>query len=68
MKAKETRVVRGVSPFITKVGASPISSPITKARASSISNIERRVLQRNISVSYALYKAHSLLGQNSGGA
>jgi hypothetical protein len=77
MKAKEMRVARGASPFITKVGASPIPSPITKecvspfitkAGESSIPNIERRALQRNVSISYAPYKAHSQLGQNSDGA
>jgi hypothetical protein len=34
MQVKEMCVSRGGSPFITKVGASPIPSPITKARAS----------------------------------
>jgi hypothetical protein len=76
MKEKETHISRGVSPFISKADASPISSPITKARASPfimkvgtspIPNIERHMLERNISVSYAPYKAHSQLGQNSGG-
>jgi hypothetical protein len=75
MKAKETRVARGTSPYIMKAGASSIPSPIMKARASPfiteagtspIPNIERRALQRNISVSYAPYKAHSQLGSNSG--
>jgi hypothetical protein len=65
MKAKETRAARGESPFIMKMGASPIPSPImkacvssfiTKAGMSHIPNIDRRVLQRNISVSYAPYK------------
>jgi hypothetical protein len=55
MKAKETRVARGASTFITKVGASPIP------------NIERRALERNVSISYAPYKARSQLGQNNGG-
>jgi hypothetical protein len=77
MKAKETRVARGVSPFIMKVDASPIPSPImkahmspfiTKAVVSPVPNIERHMLQRNVSISYAPYKAHSQLGQNSGGA
>jgi hypothetical protein len=77
MKAKETRVARGASPFIMKVGASPIPSPITKAHASpfitkvvtsSIPNIERCALQRNILVLYSPYEARSQLGQNSGGA
>jgi hypothetical protein len=77
MKSKETRVARGMSPFIMKVDACPIPSPITKERtspfitnvgASPISNIQKRVLQRNVTVSYAPYKAHSQLGQNSGGA
>jgi hypothetical protein len=31
MQVHETRVSRGVSPFITKAGASLIPSPITKA-------------------------------------
>jgi hypothetical protein len=56
MKAKETRVARGTSPFITKAGASLIPSSITKAcaspfitkaGASPIPDIERRMLQRN---------------------
>jgi hypothetical protein len=77
MKAKETHVPRGVSPFIIKVDASPIPSPIMKGcaspfftivGASPISNIERHTLQRNVSVLYAPYKAHFQLGQNSGGA
>jgi hypothetical protein len=34
MQVKETRVARGVSPFITKAGVSPIPSPIMKARTS----------------------------------
>jgi hypothetical protein len=77
MKAKETHVSRGVSPFITKADASPIPSPImkvcaspfiTKAGASPIPNIEIRALQRHISILYAPYKAHSQLGHNSGGA
>jgi hypothetical protein len=76
MKAKETLVARGVSPFITKADASPIPSHITKVRASPlimkarvspIPNIVRRVLQSNVSVSYAPYKTHFQLGQNSGG-
>jgi hypothetical protein len=76
MKAKETHVARGASPFITKADVSPIPSPImkacaspfiTKAGASPIPNIERRTLQRNVSVLYTPYKAHSQLGQNSGG-
>jgi hypothetical protein len=75
-EAKETCVAKGVSPFITKAGASPIPSPIIKAcmspfimkaGASPIPNIERRALERNISVSYAPYKARSKLGQNNGG-
>jgi hypothetical protein len=77
MKAKETCVARGASLFIIKVGVHPIPSPIVKARtspfiikvgASPIPNIERLALQRNVSVSYASYKARSHLGQNSGGA
>jgi hypothetical protein len=76
MKAKETLVARGVSPFITKADASPISSPITKlrvspfimkARVSPIPNIVRHVSQRTVSVLYAPYKTHFQLGQNSGG-
>jgi hypothetical protein len=68
MKAKETRVVRGASPFIMKAGVSPIPSLITKAYASPfiikagappIPNRERHALQRNVSVSYAPYKARS---------
>jgi hypothetical protein len=60
-----------------KAGASPISSPTTKARASHfitkagaspIPNIERHALERNVLVLYAPYKARSQLGQNSGGA
>jgi hypothetical protein len=52
MKAKELRVARGMPPFITKVGTSPIPSPITKAHtspfimkadASPIPNIETHV-------------------------
>jgi hypothetical protein len=31
MQAKEMHISRGASPFITKAGASPIPSPITKA-------------------------------------
>jgi hypothetical protein len=54
MKRKETRVSRGAPPFISKAGASPIP------------NIERRALERNVSISYAPYKAHFQLGQNSG--
>jgi hypothetical protein len=68
MKAKETHVSRGVSPFITKVDASPIPSPIMKVCASPIPNIEIRALQRHVSILYAPYKAHSQLGHNSGGA
>jgi hypothetical protein len=34
MQVKEMCVSRAASPFITKVGASPILSPITKAGAS----------------------------------
>jgi hypothetical protein len=34
MQVKETRVSQGASPFITKVCASPILSPITKVDAS----------------------------------
>jgi hypothetical protein len=34
MQAKEMRVSRGVSPFLTKAGVSPILSPIMKARTS----------------------------------
>jgi hypothetical protein len=68
MKAKEARVARGTSPFITKTDASPIPSLITKARTSpfiteadtsSILNIERCALEKNVSVSYASYKACS---------
>jgi hypothetical protein len=33
MQVKETHIARGVSPFITKAGASPIPSPITKVGA-----------------------------------
>jgi hypothetical protein len=55
MKAKEICISRGASPFIVKVGTSPIP------------NIERCTLQRHVSVSYAPYKARSQLGQNSGG-
>jgi hypothetical protein len=71
MKVKETCVARGASPFIMKAGASPIPSPImkahvlpfiTKADTSPILSIKRHLLQRNISVSYAPYKAHSQLG------
>jgi hypothetical protein len=67
----------GASPFILKADTSLIpslimkvcASPfITKADASTIPNIERRALKRNISVSYAPYKAHFQLVQNSGGA
>jgi hypothetical protein len=69
---KEMCVARGTPPFIMKAGVSPIPSPITKVRASlfmsPIPNIERRALQRNISISYAPYKAHSQLGQNSSSA
>jgi hypothetical protein len=77
MKSKETHISRGASPFITKADASPIASPImkacaspfiTKAGASPIPNIERRALQRHVSVSYAPYKDRSQLGQNNGGA
>jgi hypothetical protein len=77
MKAKETRAARGASPFIMKADTSLIPSFITKAHvspfimkvdASPVSNIERHVLQRNISVFYAPYKARSQLGQNSDGA
>jgi hypothetical protein len=72
MKAKEMHVAMGASPFIMKVGKSLIPSPITKARgspfitkadASPIPNIERRALQRNVSVSYASYKARSSYGR-----
>jgi hypothetical protein len=71
MKAKETRVAKGASPFIMKASVSLIHSPIMKARASPfimkasaspIPNIEIRALQRNVSISYAPYKAHSQLG------
>jgi hypothetical protein len=65
MKAKGTCVSRGASPLISKAGASHF---ITKAGVSPIPNIERRALERNISVSYAPYKARSQLGHNSGGA
>jgi hypothetical protein len=77
MKAKEMRVSRGASPFISKAGTSLIPSSITKARmspfitkagTSAIPNIERRTLERNVSVSYAPYKAHSQVGQDGGGA
>jgi hypothetical protein len=70
MKAKETHVSRGTSPFFMKAIVSPIPSPITKisvypfimkADMSPIPNIERRVLQRHVSVLYAPYKAHSQL-------
>jgi hypothetical protein len=43
------------------------SSFIMKAGASPIPNIESRALQRNISISYAPYKARFQLEQNSGG-
>jgi hypothetical protein len=68
MKAKETHIARGASPFIMRAGMCPIPSPITKARVSPfitkasvshIPNIERRALQRNVSVLYARSKAHS---------
>jgi hypothetical protein len=68
MKAKERRVDRGTFPFITKAGTSLISSLIMKVRvspfimkagASPIPNIERRVVERNVSVLCAPYKAHS---------
>jgi hypothetical protein len=74
MKGKETRISRGASPFISKASVSPIPSPITKASASPfimkvdaspIPNIEIHALERNVSVSYAPYKAHFPLGQNS---
>jgi hypothetical protein len=68
MKAKEMCVARDVYPFIMKVSTSPIPSPITKADASPIPNIERRALERNVSVLYAPYKVRFQLGQNSGGA
>jgi hypothetical protein len=42
MKAKETRVARGASHFITKAGASPILSPIIKVCARPI--LPRRAL------------------------
>jgi hypothetical protein len=67
MKVKETLVARDTSPFIMKADASPIPSPIMKARvspfitkagASPIPNIERHALERNVSVLYAPYKAH----------
>jgi hypothetical protein len=54
MQVKEMHVARGASPFNTKVDVSPIRSPITEARvspfitkadASSIPYIERRVLE-----------------------
>jgi hypothetical protein len=54
MQVKETRVARGVPPFITKVNMSPILSPITKACASPfimkvgvspIQYIERQTLE-----------------------
>jgi hypothetical protein len=69
------RVARDMSPFITKRARLPFSpimkacaSPfITKAGASFIPNIERRVLQMNVSVSYVSYKSYSQLWQNSGG-
>jgi hypothetical protein len=54
MKAKETCVTSDASPFITKAGVSLIP------------NIERRALERNVSASYASYKARSQLWQNSG--
>jgi hypothetical protein len=37
-----------------------------KAGTSPILNIERRVLEKNVSISYAPYKAHSQHWQNSG--
>jgi hypothetical protein len=55
MKAKETHIARGVSPFLLKAGTF------------FIPNIERRTLERNVSISYAPYKARSQLEQNSGG-
>jgi hypothetical protein len=55
MKAKETHIARGVPPFIMKAGTFLIP------------NIERRTLERNVSISYAPYKARSQLEQNSGG-
>jgi hypothetical protein len=73
MKANETRVARGTSPFIMKTDVSLIPSPIMKVRASyfiikadtsPIPNIERHALQRNVSVSYAPYKARFQLWQN----
>jgi hypothetical protein len=45
----------GSSPFITKVGTSPILY------------IERQELECHVSILYPLYKARSQLGQNSGG-
>jgi hypothetical protein len=68
IKAKETRFARGVSPIPSPITKAHSSLFITKAGASPISNIERLALQRNVSVSYAPYKAHSQLGQDSGGA
>jgi hypothetical protein len=61
MQVKETHVARGMTPFITKAGTSPIPSPImkvgtshfiTKADASPIPYIERRVLEWYVSISY----------------
>jgi hypothetical protein len=63
MKAKETRDSRVTSPFMTKVGASPISSPIMKvhaspfimkAGASPIPNIETHVRKARLSFVYPL--------------
>jgi hypothetical protein len=67
MKAKEMYVARGAS-SIPSLNIKACASPfITKVGASLISNIERCTLEKNISVLYALYKARSQLGQNSGG-
>jgi hypothetical protein len=65
MQVKETPVAKGMSPFIIKVGASSIPSPITKARVSfyhesgCVSHSvyrERQVLEWCIFVSYPLIK------------
>jgi hypothetical protein len=68
MKANKTHVARGASLIPSPITKARVCPFITKAGASPILNIERHVLKRNVSVSYAPYKAHSQLGQNSGGA
>jgi hypothetical protein len=68
IRVKETRVFRGVSSFLKKASASPILSHIMKVGASLfimkgdaslISDIERHVLEWQVSVSYPLYKTRS---------